>query len=228
MFLADFGAEVIKVEPPAGDPARSDPGFAVWNRGKKSVIADPADAGRRHWLAELIAGADVCLVSEADLLAAYGLTQAALLRDCPRLVIVETPAYAGGAPWYGGRESHGLLRPSSACLAAVLVRRRPGGVGRPLPAPGPRHLGHGLHGGGAARARAVRLRPAGPRHRRPRGHGGQRRAFSIDPQRPDPPTASGRAAGTPPTPGSWRATASGWPRARWGPSSSGSCSRSSA
>jgi crotonobetainyl-CoA:carnitine CoA-transferase CaiB-like acyl-CoA transferase len=109
MFLADFGAEVIKIEPPAGDPARADPGFAAWNRGKKSVVVDPSDASRRSWLAELIAGADVCLVSTAGTLAAYGLDRWRLLRDSPRLVLVQTPAYAGDASWYGGHESHGLL-----------------------------------------------------------------------------------------------------------------------
>ncbi|HEY7276663.1 MAG TPA: CoA transferase [Trebonia sp.] len=109
MFLADFGAEVIKAEPPGGDPARSLPGFAAWNRGKKGVIADPADPARRRWVAELIAGADVCLVSDAGPLARYGLDRWRLLRDNPRLVLVETPAYAGEAPWHGGAESHGLL-----------------------------------------------------------------------------------------------------------------------
>jgi crotonobetainyl-CoA:carnitine CoA-transferase CaiB-like acyl-CoA transferase len=109
MFLADFGAEVIKAEPPGGDPARSLPGFAAWNRGKKGVIADPADPARRRWVAELIAGADVCLVSDAGPLARYGLDRWRLLRDNPQLVLVETPAYAGEAPWHGGAESHGLL-----------------------------------------------------------------------------------------------------------------------
>jgi crotonobetainyl-CoA:carnitine CoA-transferase CaiB-like acyl-CoA transferase len=192
MFLSDFGAEVIKVEPPEGDPARSDPGFAVWNRGKKSVVADPADAGRRQWVAELIAGADVCLVSEAGLLAAYGLTQAALLRDCPRLIIVETPAYPGGAPWYGGRESHGLLsavlgvawRQSSfdggpvesvarfllqvhgtwatVCTVAALLERERSGFGQLVRVTGAQ---------GAMEANVG--------------------AYSIDPQRPDPPTSIG-------------------------------------
>jgi crotonobetainyl-CoA:carnitine CoA-transferase CaiB-like acyl-CoA transferase len=192
MFLADFGAEVIKVEPPEGDPARSDPGFAVWNRGKKSVVADPADEGRRQWVAGLIAGADVCLVSEAGLLAAYGLTQADLLRDCPRLVIVETPAYPGGAPWHGGRESHGLLaatlgvawRQSSfdggpvesvarfllqvhgvwatVCTVAALLERERSGFGQLVRVTG-------AHGAMEANVGA----------------------YSIDPQRPDPPTSIG-------------------------------------
>jgi peptide deformylase len=40
MVLADYGAEVIKVEPPAGDPAQDLPAFQTWNRGKKSVTLD--------------------------------------------------------------------------------------------------------------------------------------------------------------------------------------------
>ena len=37
MLLAGQGADVIKVERPGGDPARSEPAFATWNRGKRSV-----------------------------------------------------------------------------------------------------------------------------------------------------------------------------------------------
>jgi crotonobetainyl-CoA:carnitine CoA-transferase CaiB-like acyl-CoA transferase len=40
MLLADQGAEVIKVEKPQGDPARTQPAFAIWNRGKQSVVID--------------------------------------------------------------------------------------------------------------------------------------------------------------------------------------------
>ncbi len=36
MVLADNGAEVIKVEPPEGDPARDLPAFQTWNRGKRA------------------------------------------------------------------------------------------------------------------------------------------------------------------------------------------------
>jgi crotonobetainyl-CoA:carnitine CoA-transferase CaiB-like acyl-CoA transferase len=38
--FADFGAEVIKVEPPTGDPFRSNPSWLAWNRGKKSIVLD--------------------------------------------------------------------------------------------------------------------------------------------------------------------------------------------
>jgi crotonobetainyl-CoA:carnitine CoA-transferase CaiB-like acyl-CoA transferase len=40
MVLADYGADVVKVEPPRGDWARALPGFLMWNRGKRSVRLD--------------------------------------------------------------------------------------------------------------------------------------------------------------------------------------------
>ena len=40
MVMSDFGAEVIKVEPPGGEKFRDTPGAIQWNRGKKSVILD--------------------------------------------------------------------------------------------------------------------------------------------------------------------------------------------
>ncbi len=40
MMLADFGAEVIKVETRDGDPARAEPHARVWLRGKRSVVCD--------------------------------------------------------------------------------------------------------------------------------------------------------------------------------------------
>ena len=40
MVMSDFGAEVIKVEPPGGGKFRNSPGSIQWNRGKKSVVLD--------------------------------------------------------------------------------------------------------------------------------------------------------------------------------------------
>ena len=47
MFLADNGAEVIRIEPPPGDPFAQQTGYRVWNRGKRSVRLDlQSDEGR--------------------------------------------------------------------------------------------------------------------------------------------------------------------------------------
>lgn len=192
MFLADFGAEVVKVEPPAGDPARAEPGFAVWNRGKKSVVVDPADSSRRRWLAELIAGADVCLVSAAGTLTDYGLDQSRLLRDCPRLVLAQTPAYAGLAPWYGGHESEGLL----AAVLGVAWRQSSFDGGPVEPAAEFLLRVHGLWATVCTVAALVERERSGfGQLVSVTGANGVMEAtimsLTVDPSRPDPPTAIG-------------------------------------
>ena len=62
MLLAEQGAEVIKIEPPPGDRARGTPGFHVWNRSKRSVIADPTIEEGREFIHRLASTADVLLI----------------------------------------------------------------------------------------------------------------------------------------------------------------------
>ena len=106
MYLADFGADVLKVEPPSGDPARARAGFAVWNRNKRSAVVDCGSAVGRESLHHLMAGADVCVISDA---LNSELAPATLSKRYPRLVVLHTPPYLPTeTPWHGG-ESHGLL-----------------------------------------------------------------------------------------------------------------------
>src|SRR4051794_29480053 len=65
MILADYGAEVVKVEPPSGDPARSDPSSPMWLRGKRSVTLDLTSADGQRALHELVRDADVVVASYA-------------------------------------------------------------------------------------------------------------------------------------------------------------------
>ena len=91
MFLADFGAEVVKVEPPGGETGRRFPGFAVWNRNKRGVTAD----AREPRLRELIARADLCVFTQPlTWLKANGLRPGSLVEANPRLVFLHLPAYA--------------------------------------------------------------------------------------------------------------------------------------
>jgi len=102
MLLADFGADVVKVEPPQGEPGRALPGFAVWNRNKRGIVLPPDSDQFQTWLA----GADVCVISHPE----PGLEPAQLTQRYPRLVVLHTPPYAPGyTPWAGGAESHPLL-----------------------------------------------------------------------------------------------------------------------
>src|SRR6266851_4220967 len=61
--LADFGSDVIKIEPPAGDPFRSHPAWLAWNRGKKSAVLDLKTAEGRMQAQRLAEQADVVLES---------------------------------------------------------------------------------------------------------------------------------------------------------------------
>jgi crotonobetainyl-CoA:carnitine CoA-transferase CaiB-like acyl-CoA transferase len=73
--LADLGADVVKVEPPTGDPQRAlqnrlnrgvdgpNPFLEIPNRGKRSIILDLTDDGGRAALGRLVAHADVFLTS---------------------------------------------------------------------------------------------------------------------------------------------------------------------
>jgi len=96
-FLADFGAEVIKIEPPAGDPARRVPPFvesesalfAEVNRGKKSVVADLKNEGDRHAVLELCASADVVIEGfRPGVMDRMGLGYELLSSRNPRLIYV--------------------------------------------------------------------------------------------------------------------------------------------
>jgi crotonobetainyl-CoA:carnitine CoA-transferase CaiB-like acyl-CoA transferase len=62
MMLSDYGADVVKVEPPEGDHARSTPGFLMWNRGKRSVLLDPAIASHRDLVYRMASSFDVAIL----------------------------------------------------------------------------------------------------------------------------------------------------------------------
>src|SRR5829696_2702485 len=63
MVLADFGADVVKVEPPSGDRFRSLAASPLWLRGKRSVTADLGTASGLADLHGLVSSADVLVVS---------------------------------------------------------------------------------------------------------------------------------------------------------------------
>jgi crotonobetainyl-CoA:carnitine CoA-transferase CaiB-like acyl-CoA transferase len=89
MFLADQGADVVKVEAPGGDPYRTDPGFQTVNRNKRSVVVDSAD---------LVAGAEA-LAPSADVIIVDRPGRADRLRALnPAAVILTMPPWGERGP----------------------------------------------------------------------------------------------------------------------------------
>jgi len=102
LILGDLGAEVIKVEPPGGDKTRTMIGsgagfFRVFNRNKKSVVADLANPADRARIDALIASADI--VSEnfrSGALKKYGFDYASLKKKHKRLIYVSHKGFLPG------------------------------------------------------------------------------------------------------------------------------------
>ena len=63
MILADYGAEVIRLEPPGGDPMWDHPAYLLWQRGKQSVALDWASEEGRSQARQLLQSADIFLES---------------------------------------------------------------------------------------------------------------------------------------------------------------------
>jgi len=111
--LADLGADVIKVESPAGDDTRSwgppwvdhDSGSSAayyhsCNRGKRSVIADFRNPDDLDFVRAMIADADVVIENfKVGGLAKYGLDYADLAADNPRLVYCSVTGFGQTGPY---------------------------------------------------------------------------------------------------------------------------------
>jgi crotonobetainyl-CoA:carnitine CoA-transferase CaiB-like acyl-CoA transferase len=102
MILADLGAEVIKVEPLAGDSTRrllgSGAGFyGLFNRNKKSLAVDVKDPRGREIVLKLVASADVFSENfKAGTMEKLGFGPEALQRLNPRLVTVSHKGFLPG------------------------------------------------------------------------------------------------------------------------------------
>ena len=112
--LADLGADVVKVEPPGGDPGRRrglfvdpaapspDESLSWWfeNRGKSSLVLDLDDAADRERLLALVESADVLVESYATgWIEARGLGTDVLLARNPHLVVTSISPFGRTGPY---------------------------------------------------------------------------------------------------------------------------------
>lgn len=109
-ILADWGAEVIKIEPPGGDPIRNffqtigtditdNPVFDFDNRGKKSIIVDTGTEGGQAIVRKLAETADVFLTNvRPGGLERSGLDYAGISAVNPKLVYCSLTGYGLSGP----------------------------------------------------------------------------------------------------------------------------------
>ncbi len=123
--LADFGADVIKVEPlPAGDTLRAwkEDGHSmfwkIYGRNKRSLGLNFREAGSIELLRQLATGADILIESfRPGTLEAMGLAPDELHKSNPRLIIVRISGYGQTGP-HSHRPGFGTLMEAMSGFAA--------------------------------------------------------------------------------------------------------------
>lgn len=104
--LADWGADVVKLEPPGGDPARgagmlaaTNPRFSLHNRSRRSVVVDLRLPAGQAVLHRMASRADVVVTNlRPGALRRLAADAATLLAGNPRLVVAEVSGWGPGTP----------------------------------------------------------------------------------------------------------------------------------
>jgi formyl-CoA transferase len=128
-ILADFGAEVIKIEDPgAGDPMRQwgrslpkgeSPWWPVIGRGKKSVTLNLRGAEGQKLARELIGKADILVENfRPGTMEKWGLSYESLAADNPRLIMARVSGFGQTGP-YAARAGYGLIGEAMGGLRAI-------------------------------------------------------------------------------------------------------------
>jgi len=117
MLLGDMGADVLKVEHPSGDPARTHgwnrEGHGLWwkviARNKRAVTLNLSTPEGQELLRELAADADVLVENfRPGVLEKWGLGPDVLLQHNPRLVVLRVTGFGQEGP-YSERRAFGTL-----------------------------------------------------------------------------------------------------------------------
>jgi formyl-CoA transferase len=126
-FLGDFGADVIKVEHPKGDPIRthghSRHGVPLWwkmvGRNKRAITLNLSQAAGQELLCELVKTADVLVENfRPGTLERWGVGPDKLQAVNPRLILLRTTGFGQFGP-YAKRPGFGTLAESMSGFAAI-------------------------------------------------------------------------------------------------------------
>ena len=125
-LLADLGADVLKLEPPEGSPARSERPtldgasipFALHNANKRSTVLNSTNAPDRRLFFELAAQSDIVVDSGVPGRAGdYGTSCADLADRYPHLVTMSVTDFGGGGPRASWQATDPVLYAMSTALS---------------------------------------------------------------------------------------------------------------
>jgi crotonobetainyl-CoA:carnitine CoA-transferase CaiB-like acyl-CoA transferase len=101
-LLADYGADVVHVEPPGGSPLRAQPAWPFWGRGKRSIVLDLKDGADLATARSLASAADVLIETwRPGVAERLGLGYEDLSTLNPRLVYASVTGFGRGNPLSG-------------------------------------------------------------------------------------------------------------------------------
>jgi crotonobetainyl-CoA:carnitine CoA-transferase CaiB-like acyl-CoA transferase len=130
--LADFGAEVVHVEPPGGSQLRAQPGYPFLARGKKSIVLDLHAEADRAVARTMASGADVVIEAfRPGVAERLGLGYEDLRAGNPGLVFGSVTGFGRTGPYAAAKGYEGLVMARIGALAAS------GGM---VTRPGPAHV----------------------------------------------------------------------------------------
>ncbi len=128
MVMSDFGAEVIKVEPPGGDPFRDWPGAVQWNRGKKSVILDLKSPEGREKAQGLASQADVVMENfRPGVTTRLGIDYDTLSASHRALIYCSLTGFGPKGPYAHYKGYEGVVAAKSGRMTLSLGQNRPDG-----------------------------------------------------------------------------------------------------
>jgi crotonobetainyl-CoA:carnitine CoA-transferase CaiB-like acyl-CoA transferase len=114
MILADYGAEVIRLEPPGGDAMWEHPAYLLWQRGKKSVAPDWTSEDGRAFARRLVEGADIFIETlKPGEAAALGLGYEAIHAANPALIYHSLAPFGQTGPYRDFKLSDGVVNAKS-------------------------------------------------------------------------------------------------------------------
>lgn len=136
MMLGDMGADIIKVEPPTGDPwrgfqplgLREGRGYISHNRNKRGITLDLTKPEAQQIAREIASTVDVVIINyRPDVAAKLGIDYETLSKDNPRLIYCDNTAFGRKGP-YAHRPGYDLVAQALTGLMTVEGRREESGV----------------------------------------------------------------------------------------------------